>query len=192
MEARQVKLAYERVSTDEQVTDGQHDRLVAAGAERFYIDQGQSGAKASRPELDRMMRELRPGDTVMAVRLDRLGRSVKNLIELVDRIEKAGADLLIIEQNIDTRTPMGKFIFHILAALGEMERDLIRARTLDGLAAARARGNLGGRPKSYAPETATAVLALQAAGQSMADIATVCKISRRTAYRIVEDATTVV
>lgn len=187
-----MKLAYERVSTDEQVTDGQHDRLVAAGAERFYIDQGQSGAKASRPELDRMMRELRPGDTVMAVRLDRLGRSVMNLIELVDRIEKAGADLLIIEQNIDTRTPMGKFIFHILAALGEMERDLIRARTLDGLAAARARGNLGGRPKSYAPETANAVMALQAAGQRMTDIAAVCKISRRTCYRIVEDATTVV
>lgn len=103
-----------------------------------------------------------------------------------------GVGLRCLDQPIDTTMPVGKLVFTILAAVAEFERALIIERTQQGLAAVRARGNLEGRPKSYAPETATAVLALQAAGQSMTDIATVCKISRRTAYRIVEDAATVV
>lgn len=106
--------------------------------------------------------------------------------------EPGKVGLRCLDQPIDTTMPVGKLVFTILAAVAEFERALIIERTQQGLAAVRARGNLEGRPKSYAPETATAVLALQAAGQSMTDIATVCKISRRTAYRIVEDAATVV
>lgn len=183
-----MKLGYERVSTDQQTTEGQHLRLVEAGVDRTFTDEAVSRRKASRPELDKMVDMLRPGDVVVSVRLDRLGRSVKNLIQLVERIQQAGADIQILDQGIDTRTPAGRLIFHVFAALAEFEAAVIRERTMDGLAAARQAGRLGGRPKSYSDATVQAVLALRAAGNmSMADIASACSVSRRTAYRIVTE-----
>jgi DNA invertase Pin-like site-specific DNA recombinase len=180
-----VKLGYERVSTDKQTTEGQHMRLVEAGCDRIFSDPAVSGKKASRPELDRMLAMLRPGDVVVAVRLDRLGRSVKNLIELVDRIQRTGVDIQILDQGIDTRTPAGKLIFHVFAALAEFEAAVIRERTLDGLAVARANGKLMGRPVSYSPEQKAACRALHNGGSmSMAEIATAVGLSKRTVYRI--------
>jgi DNA invertase Pin-like site-specific DNA recombinase len=120
-------------------------RLVAAGAERIYQDV-MSGARASRPEWDRMVDALRPGDVLVVVRLDRIGRSVKNLIDVVTDLAALDADLVVLDQAIDTTTPAGKLIFHVLAAIAEFERDLIRERTADGLAAAKARGAKLGRP----------------------------------------------
>jgi DNA invertase Pin-like site-specific DNA recombinase len=182
------KIGYQRVSSDRQVTDGQQARLEAAGVDRIFSDEAQSGRKASRPAFDRMLDFLRAGDQLVVVRLDRLGRSVKNLIELVERLKDKGVDLVVLDQGIDTSTSAGRFFFHVLAALAEMEADLIRERTMDGLAAARARGNCGGRPKSYTPAQAQAVMALRAAGQTLTEISTVCNISRRTASRILAEA----
>jgi DNA invertase Pin-like site-specific DNA recombinase len=132
-------LGYGRVSTRDQNPDSQRDRLTAVGCDRLYIDKV-SGSLDSRPELDRTMDALRPGDVVMFTKLDRLGRSVKMLKEIADRIQRAGAGLRALDQNIDTTTAEGRLFFHILAAFAEWERDIISVRTLDGLEAARARG----------------------------------------------------
>jgi DNA invertase Pin-like site-specific DNA recombinase len=183
------RIGYQRVSSDRQVTDGQQARLEAAGVDRIFSDEAQSGRKASRPEFDRMLEFLRSGDQLVVVRLDRLGRSVKNLIQLVEKLREKGVDLVVLDQGIDTSTPAGRFFFHVLAALAEMEADLIRERTMDGLAAARTKGNLGGRPKSYTAATVQAVLALDGAGQTLTEIASVCRVSRRTVGRILSDAT---
>lgn len=181
-----MKFGYERVSTDQQTTEGQHLRLAEAGVDRIFADEAVSGRKAERPELGKMLDMLRPGDVVVAVRLDRLGRSVKNLIELFDRIEKAGADVQILDQQIDTRTPMGRFIFHVLAALGQMEADLIRERTMDGLAAAKAKGHMGGRPRSWTPQQQMTARMLRDAGQMTAqEIAETLGLSRSTYFRCV-------
>lgn len=137
---------YGRVSTRDQNPDSQRDRLTAAGYDRLYVDTV-SGSLDSRPEFDKMMDALRAGDVVVFTKLDRLGRSVKMLKQIADRIEAAGAGLRALDQNIDTTTAEGRLFFHILAAFAEWERDIISARTLDGLEAARARGRTGGRKK---------------------------------------------
>jgi DNA invertase Pin-like site-specific DNA recombinase len=183
-----MRIGYQRVSTQEQNVEGQTTRLREAGCDRIFTDHGVSGTKASRPELDKMIDMLRPGDVVTIVRLDRLGRSVKNLVELVEKFSQMGVDLHVIEQGIDTRTPAGKLVFHIFAALAEFERDVIRARTLDGLAAARERGNCGGRSKTYTDNHVQAIMALRAAGTlSMSEIAATVGLSRATAYRAIAD-----
>lgn len=179
------RIGYERVSSDRQVLDGQHARLEAAGVDRIFSDEAQSGRKASRPEFDAMLSYLRTGDQLVVVRLDRLGRSVKNLIALVDQLREKGVDLVVLDQGIDTSTPAGRFFFHVLAALAEMEADLIRERTLDGLAAARAKGRLGGRPVSYSPEQCRAAKTLKDAGAMTAkEMALAVGVSRRTLYRM--------
>ena len=138
------RIGYSRVSTEQQSNDPQLDRLNAAGCERIFTDVI-TGKLASRPEWDKCRDHLREGDVLVIVRLDRIGRSVKNLIEVVSSLGARGVDLLVLDQAIDTTTPVGKFMFHVLAAIAEFERDLIRERTMDGLAAARARGRKGGR-----------------------------------------------
>ena len=149
------RTGYARVSTLAQTNDPQLDRLKAAGVDRIFTDVI-TGKLASRPEWDKCLDYLREGDVLVIVRLDRIGRSVKNLIEVVNSLGEAGVDLLVLDQNIDTTTPAGKFMFHILASLAEFERDLIRERTMDGLAAARARGRKGGaKPKLGPGQVAT-------------------------------------
>lgn len=139
-------IGYARVSTEDQNPQLQQDALEKAGCERVYTDVGCSGAKASRPELDRMLDALRDGDVVVVWRLDRLGRSVSNLVELVNGFDAKGVQFRSLTEGIDTTTPTGRLVFHIFASLAEFERDLIRERTMAGLKAARARGRKGGRP----------------------------------------------
>jgi DNA invertase Pin-like site-specific DNA recombinase len=141
-----MKFGYARVSTHEQILDLQIDALKAAGCERIYQEKA-SGSKAERPELMRMLDQLRIGDTVIIWKLDRLGRSLAHLIKLVSDLEDQGVGLLSLNDPIDTTTPQGRLVFRIFASLAEFERDVIRERTMAGVASARRRGRLLGRPK---------------------------------------------
>ncbi len=139
-----LRIGYARVSTHEQSLDSQIDSLKQAGCQRIYCDKV-SGSKADRPELDRLRESLRSGDTLVVWRLDRLGRSLRDLIDWVEWLEEMGVTLHSLNEQINTDHHTGKLMSHLFAALAEFERDLIRERTLAGLAAARARGRLGGR-----------------------------------------------
>jgi len=141
-----MKIGYARVSTTEQNLSLQTDVLEQAGCEKVFYDQI-SGTKTSRPGLDEALTYLRQGDVLVVWRLDRLGRSLKHLIESVNSLEEQGIGLQSLQESIDTTTSGGKLIFHIFGALAEFERNLIRERTQAGLVAARARGRIGGRPK---------------------------------------------
>lgn len=138
-------LGYARVSTAEQDPALQLDALTAAGCYRVFTDTA-SGADQSRPKLAEVLDQLRPGDTLVVWRLDRLGRSVQDLIALVVDLRDRDVGFRSLTEGIDTTTPGGRFVFVILAGLAQMERELMRERTLAGLAAARARGRRGGRP----------------------------------------------
>ncbi|KFI41916.1 recombinase family protein [Bifidobacterium biavatii] len=139
-------IGYARVSTGEQDPALQEDALRAAGCERIYTDVGYSGAKAHRPQFDRMLDSLREGDIVVAWKLDRIFRSVKGLVDLMNTFQEKGVQFRSLTEGIDTTTPTGMLVFHIFASIAEFERDLIRERTNAGLKAARARGHHGGRP----------------------------------------------
>jgi len=147
-----MKFGYARVSTHEQILDLQIDALKAAGCERIYQEKA-SGSKAERPELIRMLDQLRTGDTVVIWKLDRLGRSLAHLIKLVSDLEEQGVGLLSLNDPIDTTTPQGRLVFRIFASLAEFERDVIRERTMAGVASARRRGRLLGRPKGLTKQS---------------------------------------
>lgn len=142
-----MKIGYARVSTDDQNLFLQVDALEQAGCEKICRDQ-LSGAKPERPGLQEALTYLRPGDTLVVWRLDRLGRSLKHLIEIVTSLEEKGIGFQSVQESIDTTTSGGRLVFHIFGALAEFERNLIRERTQAGLQAARARGRKGGRPKA--------------------------------------------
>lgn len=144
-------LGYARVSTDDQTARLQLDALEAAGCERTFSEPA-SGATAERPVLSELLSHSREGDTLVVWRLDRLGRSLPHLIETVQKLEDAGVALKSLTEGIDTTTPNGRLIFHLFGALAQFERELIRERTMAGLAAARARGRKGGRPPKLSPE----------------------------------------
>jgi DNA invertase Pin-like site-specific DNA recombinase len=181
-------IGYARVSTGEQTLDLQLDALAAAGCPKVYRETA-SGAKADRPVLAEVLGYLRPGDTLVVWRLDRLGRSLRHLIETVAALAVRGIGFRSLTEQIDTTTPGGKLIFHVFGALAEFERDLIRERTHAGLAAARARGRRGGRPKKLAdPKRLALARALYDGGQ--ADVATICQtlgVSRATLYRALNE-----
>jgi DNA invertase Pin-like site-specific DNA recombinase len=162
------------------------DALAQAGCGKVFTETA-SGATADRPVLAESLAYLRPGDTQVVWRLDRLGRSLSHLIATLAELAGRGVGFKSLTEQIDTTTPGGKLIFHVLGALAEFERDLIRERTQAGLAAARARGRVGGRPKKLAdPKTLALARALYEGGQT--DIATICRtlgISRATLYRAV-------
>ena len=138
------RLGYGRVSTLDQNFEAQADALTEAGADKVFIEKI-TGTKASRPELDRLREQMRAGDTLVITRLDRLGRSTRDLLAISSELEEKGVELEVLEQNINTKTPEGKLFFTMIAAMAEFEHSLMVARTKDGLAAARARGRLGGR-----------------------------------------------
>lgn len=142
-----MKVGYVRVSTHEQNLSLQKDALKQAGCGKIFHDQV-SGAKAERPGLQEAKAYVRKGDTLVVWRLDRLGRSLKHLIETVKTLEEQGVGFQSLQETIDTTTSGGRLIFHIFGALAEFERNLIQERTRAGLAAARARGRKGGRPKA--------------------------------------------
>ena len=179
---------YARVSTDDQNLGLQRDALEAAGCKKTF-EANASGAKADRIGLAALMTVLRAGDTVVIWRLDRLGRSLKNLIELVERLEAAKVGLRSLQENIDTTSSGGRLVFHLFGALAEFERNLVRERTLAGLAAARARGRMGGRPKLLDP--AKLALALRLHHEDKHTIKEICQmlgISKSTLYNYLAKA----
>tara|TARA_Y100001968_G_scaffold188629_1_gene172956 strand:+ start:483 stop:1091 length:609 start_codon:yes stop_codon:yes gene_type:complete len=139
-----MKIGYARVSTDEQSDRAQIDALHQAGCERVYQERA-SGKSRQRPELERMIDALRTGDIVIVQRLDRLGRSLKDLIELLDGFKQQGVQFISLNESIDTTTAVGELAFHMIGSIAQFERRLISERTKAGLAAARARGRKGGR-----------------------------------------------
>lgn len=177
-------VGYARISTDDQDLSLQRDALRAAGCERLFEDT-MSGAKAERPQLTEALDFLRPGDTIVVWRLDRLGRSLSNLIELMNTLAERGISFKSVTEQIDTTTSGGKLIFHIFGALAEFERELIRERTRAGLAAARARGRTGGRPRKLDdPRKLAMARALYDDGtHTVEDICKTLGISRATFYR---------
>lgn len=178
-----MKIGYARVSSDDQNLDLQRDALKLAGCERIY-EEKESGGKADRPELLRMMEALRGGDTLVVWRLDRLGRSLKHLIATVEQLEEMGVGFRSVTEAIDTTTSGGKLVFHIFAALAEFERALIRERTRAGLKAARARGRQGGRPRVLSEEKRRMAQALRDdTSQSVSAICKTLGITRTTFYR---------
>ncbi len=177
-------LGYARVSTADQNPDHQTDALARAGvAERdIYLDHA-SGAKASRPQLDQLLRNLRDGDTLIITRLDRLGRSVLHLVTLGATLRERGVGLRVLEQGIDTSTAEGRAMFGMLSVLAELQRELIIANTRDGLAAARARGRVGGRkPKLTTAQVRHAQKLYDAGDHTVQQIADLLNVRRTTIY----------
>lgn len=139
-------IGYSRISTNDQSLDSQIDKLKQYGCEKIYTDI-MSGSKSERPQLNEMIEYAREGDTIVVYRLDRLGRGLKDLINLITIFELKKVNFKSLTENIDTTTSTGKLIFHIAGAFAEFERNIIRERTKAGLESARARGRKGGRPK---------------------------------------------
>lgn len=180
-----MNVGYARVSTGEQKMDLQLDALKEAGCERLYTETT-SGAAKERPELDKCLGSLRDGDTLVVWRLDRFGRSLKDLVTKMDTLEERGVDFKSLTEGIDTTTAQGKLTFHIFGALSEFERELTRERTLAGLRAARERGNVGGRPRALSEEEIPQVQALMR--EEDVSVSEICErfgISEATLYRYV-------
>ena len=178
-------IGYARVSTTDQTHDLQKDALEKAGCTRIFTDTV-SGAKEERTGLDEALSHLREGDTLVVWRLDRLGRSLKHLIETITALASRKIGFKSITEAIDTTTSGGKLIFHIFGALAEFERDIIRERTEAGLTAARARGRKGGRPKALNRRKAQQAQTLyNDKTNTIDDICRTLKISRATLYRYV-------
>ncbi len=176
-------LGYARVSTGDQRLDLQLDALKAAGCQRVWSDTA-SGSLTERPELARLFDHLRPGDTLVVWRLDRLGRSVRHLIDVVGELAERGVGLRSLQEGIDTTTPGGRLVFHVFSALAQFEREVIVERSRAGIAAARARGRVGGRPALMTPaKLATARRLREGQEHTLEEIAGVIGVSRSTLVR---------
>ncbi|WP_460695217.1 recombinase family protein [Modestobacter muralis] len=175
-------VGYARVSTLEQDPALQHDALTAAGAVRVFTDYA-SGANTARPQLIACLDFLRPGDTLAVWRIDRLGRSVADLTTIVNDLGSRGIQFRSLTEAIDTTTVGGELVFHIFAAVAQMERRLISERTRAGLAAARARGRAGGRPTVMTPERLTAAQAMRAQGMTLNQMAATLGVGRSSLVR---------
>ena len=178
-----MRIGYARVSTDDQTLDLQRDALKRAKCRHTYEEHA-SAKNTARPELDGCLKALRKGDTLVVWRLDRLGRSLRDLIQLTQDLQGRGIGLESLTEKIDTFSTTGKLVFHVFAALAEFERNLIRERTLAGLKAARARGRNGGRPKKLSPKELKAIRTLLRSNEvPVQDIAAQFKVNRSTLYR---------
>src|ERR671914_898276 len=180
-------IGYARVSTTEQHLHLQQDALSAAGCLKIYTDII-SGTKSERKGLEEALNFLREGDILVVWRLDRLGRSLKDLIERLTELHSRNIGFKSLTESIDTTTSGGKLIFHIFGALAEFERNLIRERTQAGLTAARARGRTGGRPKALTGKQLSIARDLYEKRHPIADICRTLKISRATLYRYIKTA----
>jgi DNA invertase Pin-like site-specific DNA recombinase len=174
-------LGYARVSTGDQDVAGQRIRLKAAGATRHFEDVV-SGRTFDRPGLRALLEYARPGDILMVVRLDRLGRSLRELLEVVERLKERSIALVSLEEKIDTSSAAGELVFHVFGAIAHFERRLIAERTRDGIAAARAEGRTPGRPPLN-PETLQAAIILIRNGMSPTKAARQVGLGRSTVYR---------
>ncbi len=177
-------IGYARVSTHDQNLDLQQDALYAAGCEKIFADE-LSGAKGARPGLEQAMDSLREGDVLVVWRLDRLGRSLRNLLEVVEQLKERKVGFRSIQESMDTSTSGGNLIFQVFGALAEFERNIIRDRTNAGLAAARARGRNGGRPKKFDEEQVELVTRIYKGGPPIPEILKSVKISKGTLYSYV-------
>jgi DNA invertase Pin-like site-specific DNA recombinase len=184
-----MKIGYVRVSKQEQHEALQIDALKEAGCEKWFVDKI-TGSKAERKGLDEALAYVRPGDTLVVWKLDRAGRSLTHLIDLLGSLNERRIGFLSLTEQIDTTTPGGKLIFHLMGALAEFERDLIRERTNAGLAAAKARGRKGGRPRKLKTNGKVALARQMFTDQShsIPEICTTLGISRATLYRYVKEA----
>ncbi len=186
-----MKIGYARVSTHDQNLDLQKDALEKAGCKKLFVDEV-SGTVAKREGLEKAKEILREGDVLIVWRLDRLGRSIRDLIDWVTQLEDAGIGFKSLQESIDTTTSSGKLVFHIFAALAEFERNLIRERTNAGLAAARARGRLGGRKKSLnAKERKRAVEMYERKNQTVKQICEMMNITKPTLYAYIREEQTI-
>lgn len=176
-------VGYARVSTQEQDAELQRVALREAGCERIF-EETASGAQRDRPQLAAALEYMRKGDTLVVWKLDRLARSLKQLIETVERLDEAGVGFKSITESIDTTTPGGRLIFHIFGALAEFERSMIRERTMAGLSAARSNGRVGGRPRALSERDLAMATTLMANKQiTVAQIASQLGVSAATLYR---------
>lgn len=177
-------IGYARVSTVEQSVGLQLDALQGAGVEQTFVDEGVSGSVSSRPELDKCLAMLRAGDTLVVWRLDRLARSLKNLLELVESLSARGIHLRSLTESIDTSSASGRLILSVFGALAEFERSLIIERTQAGLAAARARGARIGRPTAMNAGQVEQAKTLVGAGHRVSEVARTLGVGRSTLYRV--------
>ncbi len=183
-------LGYARVSTTEQNPDLQVDELTAAGCWKVWTDHA-SGTLDRRPQLDEVLEQLRPGDTLVVWRLDRLGRSLRHLIEVVTGLDERGVGFRSLRENIDTTTAGGRLVFHLFGALAQFEREIIRDRTVAGLTAARARGRVGGRPSKLTAEQVRQARRMYDARElTVEQIGKVLGVSRTSIYRALGKTTT--
>ncbi|WP_238373362.1 recombinase family protein [Heliomarina baculiformis] len=176
-------IGYARVSTDDQNLDAQTDALTAAGAERIFAEKI-SGTKQQRAELGALLDQLRPGDVVVVTKYDRLARSLRDLLDLVEAIKDRGTGFRSLAEDIDTTTPAGELIFHVFASIAHFERRRIAERTREGLQAAKARGRVGGRPPALTGAQKAEVRRMRDDEQrAISEIAQLFKVSERTIRR---------
>jgi DNA invertase Pin-like site-specific DNA recombinase len=176
-------IGYARVSTEEQRLDAQISALEAIGAERIFAEKI-SGTKKSRPELDRMIEQLRDGDVVVVAKYDRLSRSLQDLLSIVEAIREQGAGFRSLAEDIDTTTPAGRLVFHVFASIAQFERERISERTKEGLTSARKRGRIGGRPPALSPERRSEVARMRdKEGRGIAELARLFEVSANTIRR---------
>lgn len=173
-------IGYARVSTDDQNVDLQINALEEYGCERIFVEQKSS--VTDRPELNKVLEHLRPGDVLVIWKIDRLGRTVKQLINLINQFEQDNIEVVFLSDGIDTRTASGKFMFTIMSAFAELELNLIRERTIAGLAAARARGRVGGR-KGISKSKIQKINAMYQGNVPITEILKTLNISRSTLYK---------
>ena len=179
-----MKIGYARVSTNDQNLDLQTDALKKAGCKKIFSDRGVSGVKTARPGLDKALDQIRKGDILVIWKLDRLGRSLSHLLSIIEDLKQKGVDFASVQDGFDTSTASGKMVFSVIGAMAEYERNLIRERTMAGLAAARSRGRKGGRPKQLNEGQVKVAIALADAGElTINEIREQVGCSRSTYYR---------
>ncbi|GIM46827.1 recombinase family protein [Collibacillus ludicampi] len=181
-----MRIGYARVSTVDQSLDMQIDALKEAGCERIYTEK-ESGAKDDRPELERALDNLREGDILVVYKLDRLARSTVKLIMTLDEIQKKGAEFVSLNDKIDTTTAAGKALFGMLAVFAEFERNVIIERTKAGLEAARARGRVGGRPKTDQKKIEKAIKLYDTQQYTVSEITEMTGVTKATLYRALKE-----
>lgn len=179
-------LGYARVSTDEQNLDRQIDALNKYGVDVLFNEK-MSGTKRERPELNKLIERMSAGDTVVIESLSRLGRSTKDLIELMELFNARGVNLVSLKESIDTSSSTGKLLFTLMSALAQFERDLISERTVEGLKSARARGRMGGRPKKDEGQIMKAIKLYNTKQYSIKEIEEMTGVKKSTLYRCLKD-----
>ena len=182
-----MRIGYARVSTADQNLESQIDALQKAGCERIFQEKA-SGARADRPERNRMIDMLREDDTVVVTKLNRIGRNTKDLISISELLDEKGVNLIILDNNIDTTTPLGKMFFTVMAAIAEFERELIVEGTKEGLASARARGRVGGRPRINSITIQNALDMHESGKYSISEILAETGIGKTTLYKYLGEA----